>query len=90
MKSAASKVTHNICGKTMIEWVLLNLDQAGIEDITAVVGFDAENVRKRIGDGWAWSRRGSVGSIASLEASTLAVHGLTHTLEAPAPEMRFG
>lgn len=46
--------------------------------------------RKRIGDGWAWSRRGSVGSIASLEASTLAVHGLTHTLEAPAPEMRFG
>lgn len=45
--------------------------------------------RKRIGDGWAWSRRGSVGSIASLEAATLAVHGLTHILEAPAPAMRF-
>lgn len=45
--------------------------------------------RKRIGDGWAWSRRGSVGSIATLEAGTLAVHGLTHVVNAPAPEMRF-
>lgn len=45
--------------------------------------------RKRVGDGWAWSRRGSVGSIATLEAATLAVHGLTHVIESPAPEVRF-
>ena len=51
MRSAASKVTHNICGKTMIEWVLLNLEQAGIEDIITVVGFDAENVKKLSGEG---------------------------------------
>lgn len=45
--------------------------------------------RKRIGDGWSWSRRGSVGSIAALEAATLAVHGLTNTTDAPDPDMRF-
>lgn len=45
--------------------------------------------RKRIGDGWSWSRRGSVGSIASLEAVTLAALGLLRTVEAPAPDLRF-
>src|SRR5699024_10098984 len=45
--------------------------------------------RKRIGDGWAWSRRGSVGSIAALEAVTLATLGLLNTVEAPLPDMRF-
>lgn len=39
--------------------------------------------RRYIGDGaWLWSRRGSAGSVAPLEALGLAVHGL---LAAPAP-----
>ena len=32
--------------------------------------------RRSIGDAWTWSRRGSAGSIAALEAATLALHGL--------------
>ena len=39
----------------------------------------AEIVTKRhLGDAWAWSRRGSSGSIAALEAATLALHGALH------------
>ena len=38
--------------------------------------------RRRIGDGWTWSRRGSAGSIAPLEAATLAMFAAHHQ---PAP-----
>lgn len=38
--------------------------------------------QRRVGESWAWSRRGSSGSIAALEAATLAVHGALHK---PAP-----
>lgn len=34
--------------------------------------------QRRIGDAWAWARRGVAGSIAALEAATLAVHGALH------------
>lgn len=51
MKSASSKVTHELCGKAVLEWVLLNLEQADIEEKLAVVGFDAERVKSLIGDG---------------------------------------
>lgn len=44
---------------------------------------------RRIGDGWAWGRR-SAGSITTLEAVTLAMHGARH-IEPPAqaPRVRF-
>lgn len=38
--------------------------------------------RRRIGDAWTWSRRGSGGSIAALEAATLALYAASHR---PAP-----
>lgn len=38
--------------------------------------------RRRLGDAWTWSRRGSSGSIAALEAATLAMHACLHI---PAP-----
>lgn len=38
--------------------------------------------QRRVGDAWAWARRGVAGSIASLEAATLALHGAYHR---PAP-----
>lgn len=45
--------------------------------------------RKTVGDRWVWSRRGSVGSIAALEASTLAVHGLVHRPAPVKPQIRI-
>lgn len=38
--------------------------------------------QRRVGDAWAWNRKTSSGSIAALEAATLALHGLLHR---PAP-----
>lgn len=40
--------------------------------------------RRRLGDAWTWSRRGSAGSIAALEAITLAMHAASHQ---PAPAL---
>lgn len=44
--------------------------------------------RRRLGDAWTWSRQGSAGSIAALEAATLAVHGLL-TRKAPTRKPRI-
>lgn len=38
--------------------------------------------RRRVGDAWAWDRKRPAGSIATLEAATLALWGITHK---PAP-----
>lgn len=40
--------------------------------------------QRRVGEAWAWSRRGSSGSIAALEAATLATHGAIHRPAPPA------
>lgn len=58
--------------------------QAAILDRAAEVA-----ARRHIGDRWVWHRRGSVGSVAALEAATVAVAGITRS---PAPlhtEVRF-
>ena len=34
--------------------------------------------QRRVGEAWAWSRKTAVGSIAALEAATLAIWGLEH------------
>lgn len=49
-----------------------------------------ENVdRRAVGDTWLWDRKGSVGSIAALEAATLALHGLMNVpKKARAPFIR--
>lgn len=44
--------------------------------------------KRGIGDSWTWDRRGSAGSIAALEAATLALHGLINK-PAPAQKPRF-
>ena len=41
--------------------------------------------KRGIGDSWTWSRKGSAGSIAALEAATLALHGLMNRPK-PAPK----
>lgn len=49
----------------------------------AALDFAAEIVaQRRVGEAWAWSRKGSSGSIAALEAATLAMYGAAHR---PAP-----
>lgn len=39
--------------------------------------------KRAIGDGWGWSRKSSAGSIAPLEAATLALYALLHQPVAP-------
>lgn len=50
----------------------------------------ADNAARRyIGDRWVWSRRGSVGSIAALEAGTLAAGYLIHSPDPVEPKVYF-
>lgn len=44
--------------------------------------------RRNLGDAWTWSRRDSAGSIAALEAATLALHGLITQKHAVKPFIR--
>ncbi|WP_040426495.1 terminase large subunit domain-containing protein [Corynebacterium mastitidis] len=41
--------------------------------------------QRRVGDAWAWERRRAAGSIAALEAATLALYGALHR---PAPPIK--
>lgn len=44
--------------------------------------------KRRLGDGWTWQRRSQGGSIAALEAATLALHGLQNRQPAdPKPQI---
>lgn len=45
--------------------------------------------RRFIGDRWVWSRRGSVGSVATIEAATLAVGHIVHAPESVDPKVYF-
>ncbi|QBZ73173.1 terminase large subunit [Gordonia phage EricDab] len=50
----------------------------------------ADNAARRfIGDRWAWSRRKSAGSVAALEAGTLAAGRALHMPESVTPEVYF-
>lgn len=45
--------------------------------------------RRRLGDAWTWSRRGSSGSIAALEAVTLAMYAASHRPAPPSAPLIF-
>lgn len=49
MKSKLYKVLHQVCGKTMVEHVLGQLEKAKIDNIVTVVGYGAESVENTIG-----------------------------------------
>lgn len=49
MKSKLYKVLHQVCGKTMVEHVLGQLEKAKIDNIVMVVGYGAESVENTIG-----------------------------------------
>ena len=50
MKSDVHKVLHKICGRTMVEHVLTQVSQVQPEKIITVVGHDAQDVKKTLGD----------------------------------------
>lgn len=50
MKSDKPKVLHEICGETLLGHVILNVEDAGIEDIGIVVGYRADLVKEKTGE----------------------------------------
>lgn len=50
MKSKLYKVLHQVCGKTMVEHVLGQLEEAKIDNIVTVVGYGAETVEQTLGN----------------------------------------
>lgn len=50
MRSKLYKVLHQVCGKTMVEHVVGQLEKADIENIITIVGFGADKVKEVIGD----------------------------------------
>ncbi|UDM31938.1 bifunctional UDP-N-acetylglucosamine diphosphorylase/glucosamine-1-phosphate N-acetyltransferase GlmU [Lentilactobacillus laojiaonis] len=50
MKSKVYKVLHRICGKTMVDHVLTQVEKTNMDNIVTVVGYGAEAVEENIGD----------------------------------------
>lgn len=48
MKSSLPKVLHPICGKPMIQHLIGTINSIGIKDVTVVVGYKADLVKKRL------------------------------------------
>lgn len=48
MKSALPKVLHPVCGRAMIDYVLDSAREAGVTQIVAVVGHQADTVKKAL------------------------------------------
>ena len=64
MKSELPKVLFEVCGRPIIEFVLDALEEAGVRRMIVVVGYRADEVRRRLADrrNWSsWSRRSSWG-----------------------------
>ncbi|MCU7258789.1 NTP transferase domain-containing protein, partial [Pseudomonas aeruginosa] len=50
MKSKKYKVLHEIAGKTMIEHVVENVQQSGVNQLITIVGHGAESVKETLGN----------------------------------------
>lgn len=50
MKSSLYKVLHPVCGKSMVEHVIDNMEKLGVEKIVTVVGHGAEVVQSELGN----------------------------------------
>lgn len=50
MKSKLYKVLHKVCGKTMVEHVIDQVEQAGVDKIVTIVGHGAEAVQTTVGN----------------------------------------
>ncbi|MGN8914438.1 bifunctional UDP-N-acetylglucosamine diphosphorylase/glucosamine-1-phosphate N-acetyltransferase GlmU [Anaerofustis butyriciformans] len=54
MKSEKPKVLHEICGETLLKHVILNLEEANIDDIGVVVGYKANMVKEVTGEKYSY------------------------------------
>ncbi|MGO5358645.1 bifunctional UDP-N-acetylglucosamine diphosphorylase/glucosamine-1-phosphate N-acetyltransferase GlmU [Anaerofustis sp. LCP19S3_F7] len=54
MKSEKPKVLHEICGETLLKHVILNLEEANIDDIGVVVGYKADMVKEVTGEKYSY------------------------------------
>lgn len=52
MKSDKPKVLHEICGYSLLKHVILNLEEANINDIGIVVGYKSDLVKKETGENY--------------------------------------
>jgi bifunctional UDP-N-acetylglucosamine pyrophosphorylase / glucosamine-1-phosphate N-acetyltransferase len=50
MKSKLYKVLHPVCGMPMVEHVINNVSQLGVEKIVTIVGHGAEKVQEQLGE----------------------------------------
>ncbi|UDI79132.1 bifunctional UDP-N-acetylglucosamine diphosphorylase/glucosamine-1-phosphate N-acetyltransferase GlmU [Staphylococcus taiwanensis] len=50
MKSKKYKVLHEVAGKSMVEHVLTNVKEAGVNQIVTIVGHGAEEVKETLGN----------------------------------------
>ncbi|MFQ3853112.1 bifunctional UDP-N-acetylglucosamine diphosphorylase/glucosamine-1-phosphate N-acetyltransferase GlmU [Staphylococcus sp. 2S1] len=55
MKSKKYKVLHDVGGKSMIEHVVDNVKQSGVEQLVTIVGHGAESVKETLGDASLYS-----------------------------------
>ncbi|OEK65515.1 MULTISPECIES: bifunctional UDP-N-acetylglucosamine diphosphorylase/glucosamine-1-phosphate N-acetyltransferase GlmU [Staphylococcus] len=55
MKSKKYKVLHDVAGKSMIEHVVDNVKQSGVEQLVTIVGHGAESVKETLGDASLYS-----------------------------------
>lgn len=50
MRSKLYKVLHQVCGKTMVEHVVGQLEQTDVDNIITIVGYGADAVKDALGD----------------------------------------
>ena len=88
MKSKKYKVLHEVAGKSMIEHVLNNVKQSGVNQIVTIVGHGAESVKETLGEqslysfqeeqlGTAHAVKTAQEHLADKEGTTLVVCGDT-------------
>ena len=97
MKSNKYKVLHKVAGKSMVEHVLTNVKNAGVNQIVTIVGHGAEDVKETLGNqslysyqeeqlGTAHAVKMANEHLKEVEGTTLVVCGDTplitaHTLQ---------
>ncbi|KRM62784.1 bifunctional N-acetylglucosamine-1-phosphate uridyltransferase glucosamine-1-phosphate acetyltransferase [Paucilactobacillus vaccinostercus DSM 20634] len=50
MKSKLYKVLHQVCGKTMVDHVLTQIEQNKMDNVVTIVGFGAQDVENELGE----------------------------------------
>lgn len=100
MKSKLYKVLHRICGKTMVDHVLTQVQKANMDNIVTVVGFGSQAVRDNLGErtnyvvqeqqlGTGHAVLQTESLLGDLEGETMVVSGDTPLLTAKTFENLF-